>query len=75
METAKQYFRLTVKTSGGKITRWVEQRSPNCFRVVNREGDWGLDGKERLIVAAPADIVKKLPAEFNNKYGELEVTK
>lgn len=79
---SEAFYRLTVRLPGGRRrTVWAEKRGYSrsggsglpttetlSYRVLTREGEW----TGEIIIAAPSDVVKQVPARMNMKYGELE---
>ena len=79
--SAKQYFRLTYKAGDPPKNRtvWVYlvKQGPRVesYRVVQLDGDIeNSRGEGEMLMCAPEDIVKKVPAKMNNFYAMLEIS-
>lgn len=80
--SAKKYERWTMRLAGNKrATALVRIERETPTRVVGVKVDRGGDeiggdaGQRHVIIAAPTDILRRVPMAFSRQYGTLEIIK
>lgn len=69
------YVRIRFKTAQGNVTWWAQKLGRNSYRKVNREGDYGFNGKDHRLLLTAKDIIFEHVAIYSQKYGVLETDK